>query len=225
MGVITLYRIAEQAMNLIEGGGRGAGSSISMNELKIACCQIINRALKIEYFSINSKMGETIPNGSVLGLYEGITPVSWITGMSKATLPIKPLKLPRNMGIWSIYLTNDPENEFIPLQMGQTNLIKSQPLVSTLLGQIGYEPLGGMDISFTKDLPALFPSQTLSMRLAIMDASQYGDYDTLPLPPEFEIDVIKELVMLYSQQPTPDKVVDPTVKENKGVPLIQQKQS
>jgi hypothetical protein len=121
------------------------------------------------------------------------------------------------MGIWSVYLTSNPSDEFIPLQMGQSNLIKSQPLLNDLLGQIGYEPLGGMDISFTKDLPLLFPNETLSMRLAIMDMAQYGDYDVLPLPPEFEWQVISEIYKLYSTQPIPDKVVDPTQKELKGV--------
>lgn len=225
MGQITIYRLSEQIMNLIEGGVRGAGSSISFNELKIAIAQVVNKMLKVEYLSINGKMGETIPNGSVLGLYEGITTTSWITGRSKATLPVKPIKLPRNMGIWSVYFTDDPENEFIPLQMGQSNLIKSQSQLNGLLGQIGYEPLGGMDIAFTKDLKSLFPTKTLSMRLAILDASQYGDYDPLPLPPEFEMDVVTQVYQLYSNQPIPDKVVDSTVKELKNIPLNQQKES
>lgn len=225
MGVLTLYRISEQVISLVEGGNRGAGASISFNEIKIAVAQVVNKMLKVEYLSINGKMGETIPNGSVLGLYEGITTTKWVTGRSKATLPIKPIKLPRNMGIWSVYFTNDPDNEFIPLQMGQSNLIKSQTQLNGLLGQIGYEPLGGMDIAFTKDLYALFPNETLSMRLAILDASQYGDYDALPLPPEFEMDVIKEVYQLYTTQPVSDKVVDSTVKELKGVPLNQQKQT
>lgn len=225
MSVLTIYRISEQCKGLIEGDSSGLATSVSIGELKIACAQVINKMLKVEYLSINNKMGETIPNGSVLGLYDGILPVSWITGRSKATLPIKPIKLPRNMGIWSIYRTLDPENEFIPLQMGQYNLLKSQSQINGLLGQIGYEPLGGMDIAFTKDLTSIFPTETLSMRLAILDASQYGDYDPLPLPPEFEFDVITQVVQLYSTQPIPSKVVDGTVKEDKGVPLIQQKQT
>lgn len=225
MAITTIYRIAEQAFSLIEGGNPAAASSISFNELKIAGGQIINSLLKVEHFTVNEKIGETIPNGSVLGLYEGIIPTSWITGRSKATLPIKPIKLRRNMGIWSVYRTNDPENEFIPLQMGQTNLIKSQPLINNILGQIGYEALGGMDISFTKDLPALYPGETLSMRLMIMDISQYSDFDPLPILPEQEWQVVQELYKVYSSQPTRDAVVDATTKEQKGLPLKQQGQT
>lgn len=225
MAVITIYRLVEQTFNLIEGGDPGLASSISRNELKIACGQVINKLLKVDYFQVNGKMGEVIPNGSVIGLYEGIVPTQWVTGRSKATMPIKPLKLPRGMGVWSVYRTSDPLNEFIPLQMGQSNLIKSQPMINNLLGQIGYEPLGEMEIAFTKDLTQLYPNETLSMRLAIMDVNEYDDYDVLPLPPEFEWDVISEVYKLYSSQPLPDRLVDSSVKENKNVPLKDQKQT
>ena len=225
MAILTIYSLAEQAIKLITGSGGSAGAEVSYGEIKVAVAQVVNKLLKVEYLSINGKMGETIPNGSVLGLYEGITPTSWITGRSKAILPVKPMKLPRNMGIWSIYRTNDPENEFIPLQMGQTNLIKSQGMLNGLLGQIGYEALGGMDIAFTKDLTSLYPNETLSMRLAVMDASLYGDYDPLPLPPEFEMDAVAQVVKLYSGEPVADKVVDPGNKEQTGVPINQQRQT
>ena len=225
MAILTIYSLAEQAIKLITGANGSAGSEVSYGEIKVAVAQVVNKMLKVEYLSINGKMGETIQNGSVLGLYEGITPTSWITGRSKATLPVKPMKLPRNMGIWSVYRTNDPENEFIPLQMGQTNLLKSQPLINGLLGQICYEAMGAMDIAFTKDLAALYPNETLSMRLAIMDASLYGDYDPLPLPGEFEMDAIMQVVKLYSGEPIADRVVDPGSKEQTGVPINQQRQT
>ena len=63
------------------------------------------------------------------------------------------------------------------------------------------------------------------MRLAIMDISLYGDYDILPILPEMEHEVITEVYKLYITQPTADKVVDATVKEQKGIPVNQQSQS
>lgn len=227
MGVVTIYRLAESALSLIEGGDPAAASSLSFNEIKIACGNVINSLLKTEYFSINVKMGETIPNGSCLGLYEDIPVVSY-NGKSKASLPIKPLKLPRNMGIWAIYPKYDPmgtyelDKEFIPLQMGQGALINSQPLINTLLGQVGYENFG-MDIIFTKDIKAQYPNVTLAMRLAIMDISLYSDYEPLPILPEQEWEVISQVYKMYSTQAIPDKLVDPTVDESKGTPTTQQK--
>ena len=229
MAAVTIYRLAEMAFNLIEGGDPAAASSISINQLKISCGNVINSLLKTEHFSINEKLGERIPNGTVLGWYEGIEVTSW-NGKSKASLPIKPIHLPRNMGIFAVYAkydTNqnyDLDNEFIPLQMGQGGLIKSQPLINDLLGQVGYENFGG-ELVFTKDLKSLFPNIQLAMRLAIMDISLYGDWDLLPILPEMEWDVISEVYKLYSTQPIPDKLVEATVKESKGIPTNQQKQS
>lgn len=229
MSVSTIYRIAEQSIKLIEGGTRAAGSSLTFNEVKIACGQVINSLLKTEYFSVNAKVGEVIPNGTTLGLYEDIDVVSY-NGKSKATLPIKPIKLPRNMGIYAIYPKYeangiyDLDKEFIPLQMGQGALIKSQPLINDLMGQVGYENFS-MDVIFTKDLKTLFPNIKLAMRLAIMDISMYGDYDPLPILPEQEWQVIQEVYKLYATQVVPDKLVDPTVEESKNIPTSQQKSS
>lgn len=227
MAVVTIYRLAESCLSLIEGGDPAAGSSLSFNEIKIACGNVINQLLKTEYFSVNVPTRETIPNGMCLGLYEDIDVFSY-NGKSKATLPIKPMKLPRNMGIWGIYPkysyqgVYEFDKEFIPLQMGQGALINSQPLVNNLLGQVGYENFG-LDIIFTKDIKTIYPDITLAMRLAIMDISLYGDYDPLPILPEQEWQVIQEVYKLYSTQAIPDKIVDPTVDEQKGIPTIQQK--
>lgn len=276
MAAVTIYRLAEQAIKLIEGGTRAAGSSLTFNEVKIACGQVINSLLKTDYLTVNSAMKETIPNGTTLGLYEGIDVFSY-NGKSRATLPIKPLKLPRNMGIWAIYpgyvdcsntdtpsskggiskasineisifvppskdqtgigievgtkyqeftcpVTYELDKEFIPLQMGQGALIKSQPLINDLMGQVGYENFG-MDVIFTKDLKTLFPNIKLAMRLAIMDISMYGDYDPLPILPEQEWQVIQEVYKIYATQVVPDKLVDPTVEESKNIPTSQQKSS
>lgn len=228
MAALTIYRLAEQAMNLIEGGDLKAASSISLPEIKIACGQVINTLLKTEYMSINIAMRETIPNGTVLGLYESV-PCETSNGKSQCTLPIKPIKLPRNMGIWAVYPryeTNgnyEYDKEFIPLQMGQAGLLKSQPMINDLLGQVGYENFGDK-LVFTKDIKSMYPNVVLAMRLAIMDISQYGDFDILPLNPEYEWQVITEVYKMYSTQPIPDKLVDSSVAESKGQPTQQQKQ-
>ncbi len=224
MAVVTLGRLAEEVLRMLDGGQVQAASAVSANEVKIAIGQVANSLLKVDYLSVNAKLGETIANGTVLGLYEGIVPTSYKTGKSKATLPIKPLKLPRNMGIFSVFLSDEPDNEFIPLQMGQRNLLQSQPLINDLLGQVGYENFG-MELVFTKDLPMLYPDKTLSMRLAIMDVSQYGDYDILPILPEQEWQIKQEVVKMFSGLGIADKLVDSTTKQNQNIPLNQQKES
>lgn len=220
----TLFRLAEETLKILNGGSIQTATNVSLNEVKISICQVANSLLKTEHFSVNEQLGEKIDNGSVLGLYQGIAPVSYGNGRSKATLPVKPIKLSRNMGVFSVFMEDDISNEFIPLQMGQYNLIKSQALINDILGQIGYETFG-LELIFTKDLPLLFPGKTLSMRLAILDFSQYGDWDVLPILPEQEWQIKNEVVKLYSGEPISDKLVDPSAKQSQKIPLTQQTQS
>ena len=229
MAVVTLYRLGEQILDLLEGDTPSTASSIDMNTMKITIGQVVNQMLKTEHFQVNEAMGEKIPNGSVLGWYEGLEVVT-ANGKSKCSLPIKPLKLPRNMGIFAIYPryeTNgvyELDKEFIPLQMGQAGLLRSQPLVNDLLGQVGYENYG-MEVIFTKDIKTLYPDVVLARRLAIMDISEYGDYDALPILPEQEWAVVQEVYKVYSTQPVPSRLVDATTSEDKGTPVNQQKQA
>jgi hypothetical protein len=227
----TIYRLAEQAYSLIEGGDPGVASSISINELKISVGQVINQKLRIDYFNAGLKLGEAIPNSTVIAKYDNVLVTQNGTGRSKATLPVKPLSLPRNMGVWSIYIPNEPEKEFIPLQMGQSNLLKSQLMINDLLGQVGYE-VRGLDIYFTKDLTQMSYVTISGVRftyvnveLAILDVSKYGDYDILPVPPEMEWEIVQEVYKLYITQPIADKIVSATAKEEKGIPLRQQEES
>ena len=128
------------------------------------------------------------------------------------------------MGVFLVFLMDEPDKEFIPLQMGQFNLLKSQRMINGLLGQIGFE-VYGLEVIYSKDLTQIFPNKKVAMRLAILDPAQYGDYDILPLPPEYETQIIEEVFKLYMQQPTAGKIVDATVKEDKSFPVNTQKQS
>lgn len=221
----TIWRISEECLRIIYGGNIPVAGKVDIEELKISVCQVTNGLLKTEYFQINGKTGESIPNGTSLGLYEGILVSKW-KNVSQCTLPVKPIKLPRNMGIYSLFDPNNPSFEFIPVQMGQWGLLQSQPLINDLLGQCGYENFG-MQIVFSKDISSDDPSNptTVSMRLAIMDIAQYGDFDPLPILPEMEFMVKQQVCALYGAEITSDKLVDAGHKEQKGVPINQQTQS
>jgi hypothetical protein len=229
MAIITRYSLAESAAKIIHGGDIGVASDPSINALKIAVGQVLNKLLKTDLLqmNVNRDMAERIPNGCVLGMYENIAVQSY-NGKSVATLPIKPMKLPRNMGVWAIYSKweangdYDLDKEFIPLQMGQGGLLKSQRLISDLLGQVGYEVFGDKVI-FTKDLKSISQDVVVAMRLMILDIDLYDDWDLLPIPPEMEYDAINAVVQMYKQQGIPDKTVDPSTNEQNDVPITQQR--
>lgn len=225
----TLYLLAEECLKALSGGNVAAASNISLGEMKISICQVANQLLKVEHFSVNEKMAEKIDNGAVIGWYEDISVTSF-NGKSTATLPIKPIKLPRNMGVFGIYPKYESngnyelDKEFIPLQMGQSALLKSQPMINDLLGQIGYENYG-ISIVFTKDIKTMFPNIVLAMRLAVLDFSQYDDYSILPLLPEQEWQIKQEVIKLYSGVGVADLLVDSSNKQQQNIPVPQQKQT
>jgi hypothetical protein len=222
----TLFRLAEESARIIYGGNIPVAGKVTMGELKIAVAQVCNQLLKVDILTVNEQDGESIPNGTVLGLYENIQVTAW-RGKSVCTLPVKPIKLRRNKGIYSVFDSNNPDREFIPLQMGQFAMSRSQPsIISSVLGQCCYENFG-MQIVFTKDLstPLGTPQFMVSMRLAILDATQYGDLDILPILPEMEWPIKKEVVAMFAGEQVTDKVVDPGRKEMKGTPLPQQAQT
>jgi len=227
--VVTIYRLVEEIRKVLNSGNVPAAADISYGEIKVSVGQVANQLLKVEHLQINEAMGEKIPNGSVLGWYEDIDVSTW-NNKSKAELPIKPLKLSRNMGVFSIYPkfdTNDDyelDKEFIPIQMGQSSLIRSQPMINDILGQIGYEVFGN-SVIFTKDIKKLFPNIKLAMRLVVMDISLYGDYDILPILPEQEWEIKKEVLKLYGMGGIADNLVDSTTKEQQNIPTREQKQS
>lgn len=221
----TIFRLAEECGRIIYGGNIPNAGKVSIYELKIAVGQAVNALLKVDYLQVNGALRETIPNGSILALYEGILVTKW-NGRSAAKLPVKPLKLPRDMGVWSVFPDGQPDNEFIPIQMGQWGLLKSQPLLNDLLGQCGREVYGDQ-VVFTRDLTAAptAPSTTISMRLVLMDISLYGDYDVLPVLPEQEFAIKQQVVQMYGAMIPSDKLVDQGHKEQRGVPITEQKQT
>jgi hypothetical protein len=219
----TIYRLSEEIMKMLNGGKIPVASNTTINEIKIAVCQVANSLLKVEYFTVNAKWGEMIPNGSSLGYYTGIGVERW-KNKSRARLPIKPIKLPRDMGVYSVFKSDEPDNEFIPLEMGQWSLLRSQPLINNLLGQVGRTTYGDY-VEFTQDITIPGENVTVDMRLVILDFSLYGDFDPLPVLPEQEWQIKQEVVKLYGGEPSADKVSDPSVSEQKNVPIIQQRQA
>lgn len=220
----TIYKISEEILKLLNAGNVQAASSASIGEIKIAVCQVANSLLKAEHFSVNEQMGEKIPNGSVVATYDGIAITSTSNNRSEADLPAQPLKLPRGMGVWAVYLTDFPDNQFIPLQMGQSVLIQSQPQLSDLLGQVGYETRAAK-LKFTKDLSLLFPDKTLTVELILLDISEYDDYQVLPILPEHEWEIKQQVYKLYAGVGIPDKLVDVTTSDQKNFPPKQQQQA
>lgn len=206
MAKLTKKIIAEQVLYKIYGQYTPVSSPIKEEDVIKAAEQKINLDFKAQHFQYTMANGDTIPDGTIIATYDGIAVTEYNQTKSIATLPVQPISLPRNMGIWEIYDINNPQNLFIPLLPQQANLLRSQPLINDLLGQVGYTPYG-KKIIFEINLP-LINITSVSMRLLVMDMSTYEDTDYLNLPSDYEVGLIEYLVASFDPVRQGEKIGD-----------------
>lgn len=188
-------KISEQVLYRVNGGTTKVTDPVQKEDVVEALSQIINTQFKTQHFSVTLAAGETIPDGLVLADYEA-TAVAYGGKKAKITLPVMPVSLPRNMGVFAVSPNEDFSSPYIPLQAGQPELLEGQPLISTLLGQTGYI-VKGRDIITTTNI-TLDGTETIYLRLVVFDVSQYDDYDPLPIPASMETDIVDELVKRFA---------------------------
>lgn len=204
----TIYSISESVRASIEGMDVASKPRYTMQEVKIAAIQVINSLIKSQHLTEEMAGGEAIPDGTVLAEYDNVVVESY-KNVSRATLPAMPVKMNYNIGIFHIGRTDDIINGFIPFQAGELQMLGEEPLISDILGQIGYYPMGKY-IIFNKDITAGDNESSINeiyMLLAVKDLSLYSDWEMLPISSSMESDVIQGTVQyLSNQQPTNKKV-------------------
>ena len=191
----TKNKISEQVLYRVNGGVTKTNSVIQKEDVVEALSQMINTQFKTQHFAVTLPSGETIPDNLLMADYEA--PVVTFGGhKSKCTLPIMPVTLPRNMGVFSVSPNEDFSNEYIPIQAGQDELLKGQPLISDLLGEVGYY-VKGKEIITAQDV-TINNVTKLYLRLVIFDIAAYDDYDSLPIPADYETTIVDELVKRFA---------------------------
>lgn len=192
----TKRYISDQVNLKLAGGFPDSGFQVDERDIWAALEQKINGLFKLHQLDTTLPSGETIPENTMIATYEGIAVTSLGNGKATATLPIIPISLPKNVGIFLVYDAAYPDNPFIPLQRGQNSLLKADTLLNDLIGQVGYEPKNNVLI-FTKDITLLGVS-TVTMELCVLDISQYTVTQELPLPADYNERIVNELVAQFA---------------------------
>lgn len=205
---MTRYKIAEQVLQLLKGGNPKAATTVEIEDVIEVVGQCINRLFKQDVFT-GYAAGETIPNGAMLTYYDNLIPVQY-KNVSKLTLPATPISLPRNAGIYHVSRTMDISDGFIPVQNGQTSLIKGERLISDVLDQVTYTPYGN-EVVFNKDLTTESGIR-LIVGLVVMDVNLLDDYTNLNLPADMESDVVAMCFKLLAAQIPQSKLDDPSAE-------------
>lgn len=190
---VTKFLLAEQVLFKYYGGYIDNNGPVQMPDVYKAIEQKINGLFKLHQFDATLPSGETIPEHAMLATYEDIA-VTSVGQKSESILPIMPISLPKNMGIYLVY--DNPDNPFIPLQRGQSALLKSDSLLNDLQGMISYEPKNSKVI-YNKDITTLGIT-VVTMELCVLEISRYSITDPLPIPADMEGRIVDELVASFA---------------------------
>jgi hypothetical protein len=170
---------------------------IDLREVILLVGQSINKVLKLQ-------VAESFKAGMIdvpkCNLIEYTCPVTAETGNARAyiTLPVIPLNLPMDMGIWSIAAATGAMTPYIPIPAQDVLVFQGANLVY-LEGKTGYY-LQGKKVYFTKNITTT-PNGTVTsviVNLLTMDLSQFGDNDVLPISPEVESAIIADVLETIS---------------------------
>ena len=152
-----------------------------------------------------------MPEGSALATYSDIAVVS--DGYTaSAILPVMPIALPRNLGVYNVVGGN---YTFLPIQRGQIQMLGAEFMLNVLFGQVAYEVIG-KKIKFSKNIK-LLGINTVDIDLMVFDVSGYSETDQLPIPSDMEADLVGDIYKMFAPiQPMPSVVSNfPQSMQNK----------
>ena len=170
---------------------------IDIREVMLLVNQAINKILKLEVAESFKAGLVDIPKCSLIQYTASVT-ADATNNRSFITLPVIPLTLPLDMGIWSISASNAAMTPYIPIP-SQDVLVFQGANLSYLEGQTGYY-VQGKKVFFTKDITLAGNGSISSVIINILasDFSQFADNDMLPISPEVESAVITEVLNIIS---------------------------
>lgn len=194
MAGTTKFLMAEQVLLRLAGGFRDVNQSVQMEDVVKSIEQVINSMFQMQYYNSVLPSGETVPDNLMIAYYEDIA-VTTVGDKSKALLPIMPISLPRNMGVFRV--TDSKGNDFIPVPLGQGALLNADKLLNDLLGQVWYE-IKNFTVEFSKDIK-LLGINTVNMYLVVMDISLYSNTDPLPVPKNMEEEIVERVYAKFER--------------------------
>jgi len=170
---------------------------IDTREINLIMNQSINKVLKLQVADSFKAGLVDVPKCNLLEYTCAVTAEAG-NNRSYITLPAIPLTLPMDMGIWSIAAATGAMTPYIPIP-AQDVLVFQGANLSYLEGKIGYY-LQGKKVYFTKNITLAANGTVTSVvvNLLVMDFSQIGDNDVLPISPEVESAIIDDVLQTIS---------------------------
>jgi hypothetical protein len=189
----TKYSIAEQVMLRLKNGRPDLANQLDMRDVIAMVPQVAAKSFQIGYFNTTLPSGETIPDGLMLATFT--IPVTHGEKQSTATLPARPISLPRQMGVFAVYDPAEPFTAYIPALPGQMAMLDSQPLMKKWANFcVIYEVNGGKLVFKNKIIP-----NTLTCQMFIADIAGVSDTDPIPVTQDMELEIVGKLFEFFAQ--------------------------
>lgn len=125
--------------------------------------------------------------------------------LGSATLPVQPVSLPDNMGIWSVHI--DPLDPFIPLPVHGVGIYNriSHTNISAAFNNVNTYRIENNKTLVFNQLTTSLPSQ-ITVQMAVVDPDILGELDLLPIPADMEGQVIAKVLQLMGVNMATDNV-------------------
>jgi hypothetical protein len=166
---------------------------IDIREIKLLVNQSINKVLKLQVAESFQAGMIDVPKCNIVEYTCAVTSQS-ANLRAFITLPVIPITLPMDMGIWSISAANAVMTPYIPIP-SQDVIVFQGTNLSALEQQVGYY-VQGKRIYFTKDITTITNGSITSVlvNLLVADFSTQGDNDLLLISPEVESAIIEDVL-------------------------------
>lgn len=195
----TKFRIAEQVQRLYARflDKDNPSDVIDIREVIILVRQSLNKVLKLQVAE-SFKAGEyDIPKCNLIE-YTCATVSDSTNSRAYISLPVIPITLPMDMGIWSIAATGAALTPYLPIPSQDVlvfGTVANGTNVSALEGQVGYY-VQGKRVYFTKDITTSANGSISSVivNLLVADFNSITDTEMLPISPEVESAVIDDVL-------------------------------
>lgn len=196
----TKALLAERIRRILSGGFPSDRDRVKEPEIILAIGPAVNKILKVEALSTSFVFdGGSTVGGTMLANFDGVPVRRSGPGRSEATLPVIPMYLPGDIGVYSVYPSGYPDTEFAPIPFSIYNIWKRERLVGSI--RRNFYSVSGNKLIFYGDLPGS-GVDTVDMKLCVSDVSSMDNNSPLPIPPELEEDVVRAVVELFQEPRT-----------------------
>ena len=161
----------------------GFNDEIDVRIIDVDVEQSINKFLKPQIL-------QGFKNGQIEVPTCNIIEYSLTASNNSVSLPVYPLQLPMNMGVWRVILGDG--DDAIPINTAMDS-VYSGTNAAYLEGQTGYT-LSGLNIKFNKTTTG-----TIAVSLLVSDFNVTDVDDVLPISPELEADIVSDVLDRISQ--------------------------